>query len=209
MTEAGAPEPQTLSIPSSERRLLTVMVCQLVGSAALSSGLDPEDLREIVAAYRRVVAKIVNRFDGFAIKSIGEYVGESVLACFGYPTGQENDAERAVRAALAIQRALSDHNSEKVSKGAPELSARIGLDCGLVVVEFDWRGVWRRAERRRSPVGRRRTGNVLVTTNVLRQVSGLFVTEEGARGPRRGSTMSTYSASCARAAAGGGQPRGR
>ena len=62
---------------------------------------------------------------------MGEYVGEGVLAYFGDPTTQDNDAERAVRAALAIQTALSEHNSEKVNKGAPELSARIGLDCGL------------------------------------------------------------------------------
>ena len=135
------------------------MVCELVGSAALSSRLDPEDLREVIAAYRRVVAKIVAGFDGFVGKSMGEYIGEGVLVYFGYPTAQENDAERAVRAALAIQRALSEHNSEKVNKGAPELSARIGLDCELVVVDFDRRGVWRRAECRRSYADRRRAGN--------------------------------------------------
>ena len=111
------------------------MVCELLGSATLSSRVDPEDLREVIAAYRRVVAKIVAGFDGFVGKSMGEYVDEGVLVYFGYPTARENDAERAVRAALAIQRALSEHNSEKVNKGAPELSARIGLDCELMVVD--------------------------------------------------------------------------
>ena len=154
------------------------MVCELVGSAALSSRLDPEDLREVIAAYRRVVAKIVAGFNGFVGKSMGEYIGEGVLVYFGYPTAQENDAERAVRAALAIQRALSDHNSENVNKGAPELSARIGLDCELVVVDStgevfgDAPNVAARVLTAAEP------GSVLVTTNVLRQVSGLFVTEE-------------------------------
>ena len=73
-----------------------MMVCELVGSAALSSRLDPEDLREVIAAYRRVVAKIVAGFNGFVGKYMREYIGEGVLVYFGYPTAQENDAERAV-----------------------------------------------------------------------------------------------------------------
>jgi class 3 adenylate cyclase/DNA-binding winged helix-turn-helix (wHTH) protein len=178
LEETRPREPQPSPISSAERRRLTVMVCELVGSAALSSRLDPEDLREVIAAFRRVVAKIVVGFDGFVGKSMGEYIGEGVLVCFGYPTAQENDAERAVRAALAIQTALSEHNSEKANKGAPELSARIGLDCGLVVVDptgevfGDPPNVAARVLTAAEP------GTILVTTDVLRQAPGLFVTEE-------------------------------
>ena len=132
LAETHPPEPQPSSISSAERRQLTVMMCELVGSAALSR-LDPEELREVIGAYRRVVAAIVAGFDGFVGKYMGEHIGECVLVYFGYPTAQENDAERAVRAALAIG-ALSDHHNKNVNKGAPEPSARIGLDCGLLVV---------------------------------------------------------------------------
>jgi class 3 adenylate cyclase/DNA-binding winged helix-turn-helix (wHTH) protein len=174
LAEAPPPEPSWTS--SAERRELTVMVCELVGSAALSR-LDPEELHKVIAAYRRVVAKTVGGFDGFVGKYMGEY-GEALLVYFGYPTAQENDAERAVRAALAIQRALSEHSSEKAKKGAPELSARVGLDCGLVVVDpID--GVFGDAPNVAAHVlTAGEPGTVLVTTNVLRQVSGLFVTEE-------------------------------
>ena len=165
-------------ISSAERRQLTAMVCELLGSATLSSRVDPEDLREVIAAYRRVVAKIVAGFDGFVGKSMGEYVGEGVLVYFGYPTARENDAERAVRAALAIQRALSEHNSEKVNKGAPELSARIGLDCGLVVVDSTGEvfGEAPNIAARAQPFAE--PGAVVVTANVHRQVAGLFVAED-------------------------------
>jgi class 3 adenylate cyclase len=186
LAEARSLEPQPSSISFAERRRLTVMVCELVGSAALSSRLDPEDLREVIAAFRRVVAKIVAGFDGFVGKSMGEHIGEGVLVYFGYPTAQENDAERAMRAALAIQRALSEHNSEKVNKGAPELSARIGLDCGLVVVDSTG-GVFGDAPNVAAHVlTAAEPGTVLVTTNVLRQVSGLFVTEERGESERVG-----------------------
>ena len=165
-------------ISSAERRQVTAMVCELLGSATLSSRVDPEDLREVIAAYRRVVAKIVAGFDGFVGKSMGEYVGEGVLVYFGYPTARENDAERAVRAALAIQRALSEHNSEKVNKGAPELSARVGLDLGLVVVEptgevfGEAPNIAARVQAFAEP------GTIVVTANVHRQVAGLFVAED-------------------------------
>ncbi|HKF65315.1 MAG TPA: adenylate/guanylate cyclase domain-containing protein, partial [Vicinamibacterales bacterium] len=80
-----------------ERRQLTVMFCDLVGSTALASRLDPEDLREVIGAYQKCVADVVDRFDGFVAK----YLGDGVLAYFGYPQAHEDDAERAVRASLA------------------------------------------------------------------------------------------------------------
>jgi hypothetical protein len=100
------------------------------------------------------------------------------MALFGYPHAQENDAERAVRAALAIQRALSDLNAKNAAKGAPELSARIGLESGPVVVEMsgevfgDAPNVAARVQAAADPA------SVLITMNLQRQVAGLFVAEE-------------------------------
>src|ERR1700694_2629545 len=105
----GSPRPedrQTVSPPSSaavERRQLTVMFCDLVGSTALSARLDPEDLREIIGAYHRCCAGVVAKHGGFA----AEYMGDGVLAYFGYPQAHEHDAERAVRGALAMVEAVS------------------------------------------------------------------------------------------------------
>ena len=94
----AAPAP-SLNVPSSaERRQLTVMFCDLVGSTALASRLDPEDLREVIGGYHRCVAATVARFDGFVAK----YMGDGVLLYFGYPQAHEDDAERAVRAGLAL-----------------------------------------------------------------------------------------------------------
>jgi class 3 adenylate cyclase len=80
----------------AERRQLTVMFCDLVGSTPLSSRLDPEDLREVIAAYHRAIAEVVRSLDGFVAK----YMGDGVLVYFGYPRAHEDDAERAVRAGL-------------------------------------------------------------------------------------------------------------
>src|SRR5215469_7623195 len=89
-----ATEPPTRRVDSAERRQLTVMFCDLVGSTALSARLDPEDLREVIGAYHRTVADVVRGLDGFVAK----YMGDGVLVYFGYPQAHEDDAERAVRA---------------------------------------------------------------------------------------------------------------
>src|SRR5580693_393810 len=109
----------------AERRQLTVMFCDLVSSTALSARLDPEDLREVVAAYHRAVADVVRSLDGFVAK----YMGDGVLIYFGYPRAHEDDAERAVRAGLSVVDAVGrlDVNSVK-------LRARVGIATGLVVV---------------------------------------------------------------------------
>ena len=105
-------------------------------------------------------------------------LGDGLMALFGYPQAQENDAERAVRAALAIQRALSDLNARNAANGAPELSARIGIESGPVVVEAsgevfgDAPNIAARVQAEAEP------GSVLITLNVQRQVAGLFVAEE-------------------------------
>jgi hypothetical protein len=100
MPTAAAPAtPRNAAAPAdAERRQLTVMFCDLVGSTALSAQLDPEDLREVVAAYHRAVGEIVAGFDAFVAK----YMGDGVLVYFGYPRAHEDDAERAVRAGLGL-----------------------------------------------------------------------------------------------------------
>jgi class 3 adenylate cyclase len=109
----------------AERRQLTVMFSDLVGSTALSVRLDPEDLREVYAVYHRAVADVVRSFDGFVAK----YMGDGVLVYFGYPRAHEDDAERAVRAGLEIISAVA-----KLYPNSVKLEARVGIATGLVVV---------------------------------------------------------------------------
>jgi class 3 adenylate cyclase/predicted ATPase len=109
----------------AERRQLTLMFCDLVGSTALSARLDPEDLREVIGAYHRAVAEVVGRFDGFVAK----YMGDGVLVYFGYPRAHEDDAERAVRAGLGVIDSVGRLDVQSI-----ELRARVGIATGLVVV---------------------------------------------------------------------------
>src|SRR5262249_2751682 len=117
--------PPTLAA-SPSRRQLTVMFVDLVDSTALSARLDLEDLREVMGAYHARVAEVVGRFGGFVAK----YMGDGVLAYFGYPRAQEDDAEQAIRAGLELVRAV--HNLG--SPAGPALRVRIGIATGLVVV---------------------------------------------------------------------------
>jgi class 3 adenylate cyclase len=107
---------------TGERRQVTVMFSDLVGSTALSARMDPEDLREVISAYQKCVAETVKRFGGFVAK----YMGDGVLVYFGYPHAHEDDAERAVRAGLALIQAVSSLRST-----AP-LQTRVGIATGLV-----------------------------------------------------------------------------
>ncbi|MGA9440659.1 MAG: adenylate/guanylate cyclase domain-containing protein, partial [Pseudolabrys sp.] len=108
----------------AERRQLTVMFTDLVGSTALSTTLDPEDLRSVIGAYHKCVAETVARFDGF----VARYMGDGVLIYFGYPHAHEDDAERAVRAGLATIEAIGNLGIQE------PLRVRIGVATGLVVV---------------------------------------------------------------------------
>src|SRR5712671_1100844 len=110
---------------SAERRQLTVMFCDLVGSTELAARLDPEDLREVIGAYHRAVAEVVAGFDGF----IAKYMGDGVLIYFGYPRAHEDDAERAIRAGLGLIDAVGRLDVKSV-----KLQARVGIATGLVVV---------------------------------------------------------------------------
>jgi class 3 adenylate cyclase/predicted ATPase len=108
----------------AERRQLTVMFCDLVGSTALSTRHDPEDLRELIGTYHRAVADTVGRFAGFVAK----YMGDGVLIYFGYPQAHEDDAERAVRAGLAVIAAVGQLPARQ------DLNVRLGVATGLAVV---------------------------------------------------------------------------
>ena len=118
-----APLPQE---NAAERRQLTVMFCDLVGSTALSARLDPEDMREVIRAYQDACSGAIARYDGFVAK----FMGDGVLAYFGFPRAHEEDAERAVRAGLDIIAAVA-----KLETRANEtLKVRIGIATGIVVV---------------------------------------------------------------------------
>jgi class 3 adenylate cyclase len=121
---ASAVPPAVPVATGAERRQLTVMFCDLVGSTALSARLDPEDLREVIGAYHAAVAEEVGRLGGFVAK----YMGDGVLTYFGYPEAHEDDAERAVRTGLAL--------AERVARLETHvrLEARVGIATGLVVV---------------------------------------------------------------------------
>ena len=112
--------------PAAERRALTVMFCDLVGSTALSARLDPEDLRDLLATYQRHATAVVEAAGG----RVARYEGDGILAYFGYPAASEDDAERAVRAGLELAGGI------RVGRGAAEerLSVRIGIATGVVVV---------------------------------------------------------------------------
>ncbi|MGA2314585.1 MAG: adenylate/guanylate cyclase domain-containing protein [Xanthobacteraceae bacterium] len=124
----AAPEPapgtERKTQDSAERRQVTVMFSDLVGSTALSARMDPEDLREVISAYQKCVAETVRRFGGFVAK----YMGDGVLVYFGYPQAHEDDAERAVRAGLELVAAVA-----RLKTGAA-LQTRVGIATGLVVV---------------------------------------------------------------------------
>ena len=126
----------------AERRQLTVMFCDLVGSTQLAARLDPEDFREVITAYHRAVADVVGGFDGFVAK----YMGDGVLAYFGYPRAHEDDAEHAVRAGLGAIEAVGCLDVKSV-----KLQARVGIATGAGRRRGpDRRGIGTRA------IGRRR-----------------------------------------------------
>jgi class 3 adenylate cyclase len=118
------PQPEQRSQDTAERRQVTVMFSDLVGSTALSTRMDPEDLREVISAYQKCVAETVQRFGGFVAK----YMGDGVLVYFGYPQAHEDDAERAVRAGLEMTMAVTNLKTHAA------LQTRVGIATGLVVV---------------------------------------------------------------------------
>ncbi len=169
-----APETQSSSKDDAERRPITVLFCDLVGSTTIAAKLDPEDWRNLVGSYLDAASAAVTRLGG----RVQDTFGDGLMALFGHPQAQENDAERAVRAALAIQRALDDLNAANANSDAPQLAARIGIESGRVVVDANGAvfgeapNVAARVQALAEP------GSVIVTAAVQRQTAGLFVAED-------------------------------
>ena len=175
---ASAPSLTVPPLPEAagagERRYLTVMFCDLVDSTGIAARLDAEEWRDLVSSYLDAATAAVTEMGGHVAKKLGD----GLMALFGYPVAHENDAERAARAALAIQRALAELNRKNEGAGKPVLAARIGLETGPAVVDAageiygDVANVAARVQALAEP------GAVLVTSRVQRQVAGLFVAEE-------------------------------
>jgi class 3 adenylate cyclase len=172
-SQSGPPSPKGPAF-SAERRPITVMFCDLVGSTSMAAKLDAEDWRTLVNTYLDEASVAVTGLGGHVLKKLGD----GLMALFGYPHAQENDAERAVRAALAIQRALVEINARNASKGTPELSARIGLDSGQVVVDATGEVFGEAPNIAARVQGAAEPGSILITAAVQRQTAGLFVAEE-------------------------------
>jgi class 3 adenylate cyclase/tetratricopeptide (TPR) repeat protein len=169
-----AAPPVSVSPDGAERRPIAILFCDLVGSTSLAANLDAEDWRNLVNSYLDQASAAVTDFGGHVLKKLGD----GLMALFGYPRAQENDAERAVRSALAIQRALADLNARNTRSGAPELSARIGIECGSVVVDAAGEVFGEAPNIAARVQAAAETGSVLVTGSVQRQVAGLFVVED-------------------------------
>src|SRR3954471_15855439 len=170
----------TLTEPTgntAERRPLSVMFCDLIGSTALSARLDPEDLREVIRSYQACVATIIRQFNGF----IARYVGDSVLIYFGWPEAHETDAERAVRAGLAVAAAVGETRT-----GGEPLQVRIGIATGLVVIGEP---IGSRDSRQQTAIGETPNraarlqslagpGQVVIDAATRRQIGGLFTCQD-------------------------------
>ena len=125
----GTPEP-VRHAPEAERRQLTVMFCDLVGSTQLSGHLDPEDLRQVVRAYQATAADVIQQYAGH----IAQYLGDGLLVYFGYPTAHEDDARRAVHTGLGIVQAIATLNTRLAAQYDVQLAVRLGIHTGPVVV---------------------------------------------------------------------------
>src|SRR5216683_3264869 len=119
--------PEVPNRPEGERRHLTVLFCDLVGSTEIAAQLDPEEWREMLGGYQRAAAEAITRYGG----QVAKYLGDGVMAFFGYPEAHDNDAERAARAGLSILEAITKLNEHPAR---PKLAARVGIDSGAVVV---------------------------------------------------------------------------
>src|SRR5262249_10907860 len=193
----SATAPSRPAAPEAERRQLTVMFCDLVGSTPLAEKLDPEDLRQVILAYQQVCAEQIRRFEGY----LARYVGDGLLVYFGYPQAHEDDAQRAIRAGLGIVAALPDLNNQlqQSVQGLRDfpLQVRIGIHTGLVVVGDMGGGAYRdpRAIVGETPniaarlQGLAEPNTVLISEATARLVQGLF--ECHARGPQALKGVST------------------
>src|SRR5689334_22330246 len=158
---------------TAERRPLSVMFCDLIGSTALSARLDPEDLREVIRSYQARVAATIQPFNGF----IARYVGDGVLIHFGWPQAHETDAERAVRAGLAVAAAVNETKT-----GGEPIEVRIGIATGLVVIgepigagdSRQQTAIGETPNRAARLQGLAGPGQVVIDVATRRQIGGLF-----------------------------------
>jgi len=129
MTAAASPE---AALSDAERRQLTIMFCDLVDSVGLSTRLDPEDLRDVIGAYHRACARSIDQYNGY----VARYLGDGVLIYFGYPEAHEDDAGRAVRAALDLVQMVARLNDELEPFPDLDLRVRIGVATDQSGIEF-------------------------------------------------------------------------
>jgi class 3 adenylate cyclase/tetratricopeptide (TPR) repeat protein len=170
IAELKSAEPSFTAAPEGERRFLTVMFCDLVGSTALADAMDAEDWHRIVADYHAMVAEAVSRFGGY----VAQKYGDGAMVYFGYPTAQENDAERAIHSGLAILSGIASLNE----RGGPELAVRIGLHVGSMVVT-DQAAVYGSVPNVASRVqAAAEPGSLLISADLHRLVAGLFHVED-------------------------------
>jgi predicted ATPase/class 3 adenylate cyclase len=176
----------------AERRQLTVMFCDLVGSTALSAQLDPEELREVIRAYQATCTEVIRRYDGH----VAQYLGDGLLVYFGYPVAHEDDAQRAVRAGLEIVQAIRGQVTGDGGQARRQpLQVRIGIHTGLVVV-----GEIGSSEKREMLAlgetpnlaariqGQAEPDEVVISTTIYRLVEGLFECEDRGQPELKGVT---------------------
>ena len=182
----AAPAPRPAAETShAERRQLTVMFCDLVGSTALSERLDPEELRDVIGAYQEACAAAIGRFEGY----IARYMGDGLLVYFGYPQAHEDDAERAVRAGLGIVEAVAGlHPHDDLT-----LEVRIGIATGLVVAgdiigesASEERAVGETPNLAARLQGEAEPDTVVIVDATRRLVDGLFICEALGARPLKG-----------------------
>src|SRR5262245_782926 len=184
----SAPRAFVPSTAEAERRQLTVMFCDLVGSTPLAEQLDPEDLRTVVQAYQTTCSAVIHRFGGY----IARYVGDALLVYFGYPQAHEDDPQRAVRAGLGIVEAMQALSFPNVQ--LPQaLQVRIGVHTGLVVVGElggrDYREAMALGETPNIAArvqGQAQPNTVVISATTYRLIEGLFECEDQGRPELKG-----------------------
>jgi class 3 adenylate cyclase/predicted ATPase len=170
-TPAPAPDP---AVPAGERRQLTVLFCDLVGSTPLSQQLDAEEWRDLIAQYQQAASGAVGRFGGHVARKLGD----GLLIYFGWPTAREDDPERAIRAGLAIVDAMGPLNATLAAGDGPRLAVRIGLHTGPVVIADDGEVFGETPNVAARVQGAAEPDTVVITAATQRLVAGMFVVED-------------------------------
>ena len=178
-SEAAGPAP--LRPAEAEHRQITVAFCDLVGSTAHASKLDPEDWRDVVRQFQKICIEVIQRFEGH----VAQYLGDGLLVYFGYPHAHEDDAERAIRSALGVMAALTGLNQRLATEHGLQLAARVGIHTGPVVVgdmgqsgrpEILAMGATANVAARLQTVAL--PGSVVISQETLQLVQGIFVIED-------------------------------